>query len=46
MISRIPALAKIFYWAERQEVEITNEMLRMAIGDGLIIYDRDGTPRD
>ena len=46
MISRIPALAKIFYWAERQEVEITDELLRLAIGNGLTIYDRDGTPRD
>ena len=46
MISRIPALAKILYCAEQQEVEIIDELLRQAIGDGLIIYDRDGAPRD
>ena len=46
MISRVPALAKIFYWAERQEVEITKELLQVAIGDGLTKDSRDGTPID
>ena len=30
MISRILGLAKILYWAERREVEITNELLAPA----------------
>ena len=46
MISRFLALAKTFYLAEQQEVEIIEEILRLAIGNGLIIYDGDGSPRD
>ena len=46
MISRVPALVEIYHWAERQEVDLTDALLRQAIGDGLTVYDRDGTPRD
>ena len=36
----------IMHWAEREENVITPERLQQAIGDGLCIYDCDGTVVD
>ena len=33
IISTVLALAKIFHWAEQQEVEITDALLRQTFGD-------------
>jgi hypothetical protein len=46
MISKVPAMKQIMHWAEREENVITPERLQQAIGDGLCIYDRDGTVVD
>ena len=42
LISRVPAINEILYWAEREESGITSERLHQAVGRGLEICDRDG----
>ena len=42
LISRVPAINEILYWAEREESGITSERLHQAIGRGLEVCDRDG----
>ena len=46
MISKVPAMKQILYWAEREENVITPERLQQAVGDGLCVYDRDGNATD
>ena len=46
ILSKVPATKQIMHWAEREENVIILKRLQQAIGDGLCIYDRDGTAVD
>ena len=46
LITRVPALSQILRWAEREENPISFDRLKVATGNGLCTYDRDGTATD
>ena len=46
LISRVPAISRILYWAEREESIISPERLHEAVGQGLRIYNRDSYGTD
>ena len=46
LITRVPALSQILRWAEREENPISFDRLKIATGNGLCIYDRDGNATD